>query len=426
MKRLTGGRELGLACAFLAFALFTVLVRTQALPALGGVRMSMPLLMNDFKIAVYCPARLLLEGGNPYDRAQFLALCPVNEGLPLYLPSIFALHAPFGALAPDVSTVLYFLVTVALTIGLAAASYRWSTLPVRPAQVALVAGLLLMSRPGQWNILLGQPALEFVLATLGSLYFAVRSPLLAGACLAVTLCKPTFGLPLLILMAARGDLRAVLTGSAIALVANLPLLDILARRAGGFGPLLGGVLAGQREWETKIDTTATGGAVDVGALLGRFLGHPLEPAWRAALGLAVLGAAVYAIRRIGPRPGVREARLILSIICVAILLSVHHHAYDLVLLTPPMVILVADRLPSDLLGRRTRWTLLALFGMLALNYASADAVLSHLRDDRPLWLLLASSNGAALLLIFLLYLGATVRRFAPARESRRLPEPAGA
>ena len=111
---------------------------------------------------------------------------------------------------------------------------------------------------------------------------------------------------------------------------------------------------------------------------------------------------------------------------MAILLSVHHHAYDLVLLTPPMLVLVADGLPNDLLGSRTRWMLLALFGALALNYASAEAVLSHLRDVRPVWLLLASSNGAALLLIFLLYLGATVRRFAPAREGRRLPEPAGA
>ena len=40
-RPLSGRRELALACAFLLFALATVLLRTRALPPLGGVRLSM-------------------------------------------------------------------------------------------------------------------------------------------------------------------------------------------------------------------------------------------------------------------------------------------------------------------------------------------------------------------------------------------------
>ena len=364
--------------------------------------------MNDFRIVVYCPSNLLLHGGNPYDRAQFLALCPVDEGLPLYLPSSFLLHAPFGLLPADVATVAYFALTVLLTIVLALVAYRWSDVPVRPAQVAGLAGVLLLSRPGQWNILLGQPTLEFVLATLGAIYFAARSPVLAGACLAVALCKPTFGAPLLLLMLARGDTRAVVMGCGLALAANLPLLFVLGWRAGGLENLLAGIVAGQREWEATIDPTAKGAAVDVSALLGRFTGAPLSMGWQVLVALLVVGSAAYAIHRIGARPEPAERRLIQSLMCIAILASVHHHAYDLLLLTPPVLTLAVGALPPGLFDPRARVALLALFGLLALNYAAANAVLSHLRDAPMIWLAVASSNGAALLLAFMAYVGATL------------------
>jgi hypothetical protein len=55
------------------------------------------------------------------------------------------------------------------------------------------------SRPGQWNLLLGQPALELTLPTYAALYNARRAPGLSGLALAISMYKPTFGIPLAVL-----------------------------------------------------------------------------------------------------------------------------------------------------------------------------------------------------------------------------------
>lgn len=390
-------------------AVSVLLVRMRALPTLGGVPLSMDALMEDFKLVSYCPAHILLHGGNPYDPAQFQAVCPSDEGMPLYLPSTFLIHAPFGLLPLGLSVAAYFIVTVVLTIGLAAAAYRLSGLRAKFANVLLVGALLLLSRPGQWNALLGQPAVELALGSYVALHYARRRPWLSGMGLALAVYKPTFGAPLMALMLARGDRAAVGAGALITGLVNLPLLALLAYRSGGVRGFVDGLLAGQREWEAAIDPTQTGWSVDFGAFVGRFLGHPFTAGAQVLLALVVLGGTAVVLRRLQPTADPAKARLSASLICLATLVGVHHQAYDLVLLAAPLVVLASHALPVGLVQRRWELVLYALYGVLALNYLGTLGVLSRLEDQPVLWVAIASLNGAALLAIYLIYVGLTTR-----------------
>ncbi|MGI8521423.1 MAG: glycosyltransferase 87 family protein, partial [Actinomycetota bacterium] len=157
--------KLLIGCAVFASALGVALLRTTPLSEVFGVRLSMPWTMNDFKTAIYCPVVIFQEGGNPYDREQFLRFCPVRDVFPLYLPATLILHAPFGLLPIGAAALAYFTLNVLLSLAIVVLALRLAGGTVTAAHVLLGAGLLLFSRPGQWNLLLGQPGLVLAIAT---------------------------------------------------------------------------------------------------------------------------------------------------------------------------------------------------------------------------------------------------------------------
>src|SRR5262245_5494362 len=70
--------------------------------------------MCDFFGAVYYPVVAFLSGENPYDTERFLALYPVSEPFPLYLPMVLLVHLPLGLLPVQTASMIYFVLTIAL------------------------------------------------------------------------------------------------------------------------------------------------------------------------------------------------------------------------------------------------------------------------------------------------------------------------
>jgi hypothetical protein len=386
-----------------AAALGVAILRVTTLSELFGVRLSMPWAMNDFKTAIYCPVAIFLHGGNPYDRAQFLAFCPVQNVFPLYLPWTLVMHAPLGALPIQVATLLYFALTVALSLFIVYLGLRLADVRASAGAVLLGTGLLFLSRPGQWNLLLGQPALELALATYLALYWARRAPLLSGVALAVSMYKPTFGIPLAVLMLVRGDRRPVVVGVLVAAALNVVPLLVVMQRAGGPAAFVQNLIQSQHAWETVVDPATQVYGVDAPALLSRVLGRRLWAGESLAVALLILGAASAALRSLRWTADERADHLSAAIICLGILLSVHHQTYDLVLLVAPAIALVASALPAAFLGRARGISLLVLMALLAMNYVTTQSVLQRFANQHGAWLLLASLNGGLLLCIFLIY-----------------------
>ena len=384
-------RMVAAVCALcLALALATLRVTTFSTGL--GVRLSAPWAFMDFRRAVYDPLVRFLAGANPYD---FLSGS--------YLPSILLLHLPIGLLPVGTATAVYISTILVLTIGIAYVAFAFNGLPIRAPDLVLVIALLLLSRPGQWNLLLGQLAAQMALATYVALYYARSHPVLSAAGLTIAMIKPTFGLPLAALMLARRDVRAVLLGIVLTAIVNLPLLVIAADRAGGVGPLLSEVIIQQRAFEMRDwnDPLKSIARVDATAMLSHLLGIPLRGLAQVPVAVAVLLPAGFALRRLTVGVG-EPARFIVSsgITCTTMLLCVYHQAYDVVLLTVPAVALAYSPVSRILWRSHVRRCMAALIAFLALNYASTEAVLAKLNLPRTLWLLVTSLNGLCLLALF--------------------------
>ncbi len=257
--------------------------------------------MTDFFSSAYYPVRALLEGGNPHNRTWFLDHYPVSDMYGPFLPVNLLINLPFGLMAPDAAAFLYFWVTVLLIVLLAVLSFRLARIPVTVSNTVLVAGLILLSRPGHWNLLLGQSVVLLSCLAYLALDNARRSPIGSGFALALAAFKPTFGVPLGLLMLARRDVRAVAAAVVISLVLNLPLLWLLASRAGGLHQFIATALDGIKQWQAlpRMDPAFNHHQIDAAALIGRFLGHSPSVAAGALLGVGLILLAAFAVRKLG-------------------------------------------------------------------------------------------------------------------------------
>ena len=372
--------------------------------------------MTDFYSSAYYPVRALLDGENPHDQGRLLELYPVEDQYAPYLPLNLVLHLPFGLLPPQLAGFAYFLFTLALTFALAIAALRLSGVPLDGPRVCLVAGCLLLSRPGQWTLLLGQQAMLLALLVYITFMLADRSPWWSAVALAVASYKPTYGVPLGILLLLAGRYRVAIAGGLIAAIGNAPLLLLLIERAGGLSSLLAQISAGYEKWQLRaVANPATSPwLVDAPSLVSRLNGEPMALPAQVALGLGILAVAAFTVRRLRWHDRV-ERNLALGIICTALLAAAHHVGYDMVLLTAPAVALATGGLPAGM-PRPLRWAIVLSFLLPALNWIATYGVLKALDPPRPVWLLLTAINSTCILVLFAGFVGLALveRRPAPA------------
>jgi hypothetical protein len=403
------------------FAIAIALLRVGVFTELAGVRLGARWAMLDFHSGVYYPVRALLSGENPYDRERFLSLYPVSDGFPPYPPFTLLLHLPFGLLPRATADVLYAVFTVVLMLLLAWLALRATQRNPTMAAVFMLASVLLLTRPGHWNLVLGQRAAELVLGSYLALLSAPHRPWLSGAGLTLAMLKPTWGIPLMLLMLARGDRRPVALGVLLSFAVNLPLLALIVSRAGGVHPFVDRLFKGYRDWQAVRDVSPATSSVriDAATSVSRFLGHPLDDVSQILLTLLVITCAAVAVHwlRNDRAPGVHD--LVIGIICTAVLLCGHHVGYDFLLLTVPMLVVLFHGLPTSE-TRWGRWLFIGLFTIPAVNWVATESVLAALQPGRVLWLIIASLNGGALIALFCGYLWLAARQ---GFKGRRLKQP---
>ena len=292
----------------------------------------------DFRDAVYYPVVAFLDGENPYDRVRIRERYPVNGTIGLYAPLTLLLHLPLGLLPHGAAELVFVVVSFGLIVVLALVALRIHGWVAEPGAVLGFAGLLALSRPGHWNLYLGQVALEVGLATLAALWWARTRPLAAGLGVAIASYKATYGLPLLVLMAVRRDWRALALGLGTAgILTSLPLAFIVARS--GLGTFVADLFANYaaRSATARFDAALSTFRVDAVALVSRVLGDAPGLVGTLALTAVVLAVAAAALRRLAARRDRETRRLGLAIAALAIVLCTYHQQYDLVLLAPLLV-----------------------------------------------------------------------------------------
>ncbi len=189
---------------------------------------------RDFHNAVYYPVRAFLTGINPYS-AEYQSFHPDGRGFPLFAPTTLLIHAPFGFLQLKYSEIAFAASNFALVIWICVLIFRYSRVSNSFCfgSVAILAALIIFCRPGLLNFYGMQITLLHVLGCLWALEYADEYPFLSGVGLMLASCKPTYAIPLAILMFFRGDFRAVLWGAILSALASCVVVVIIAANCGG-------------------------------------------------------------------------------------------------------------------------------------------------------------------------------------------------
>jgi hypothetical protein len=370
----------------------------------GGLQLGAEWGMMDFYINVYYPVRAFLDGVDPYDPKKFMTLYPVQLPYPVHAPVNLLVHLPFGLLPPKAAGITYFIFSALLVLPLAYMSLRLARVP-HGGKIILLASAILLTRPGHWNLVLGQRGIFLTLATYVALIYARDAPFLSGLAIATSMIKPTWGIPLAILMIASGYGRAVVAGITLSLIANLPVLAVLVAREGGITPFIHAVLAGHHVWEAlpEVDPAISYGRLDAATTVSRLLGYPLSDLAQALLTVGILLSAGLVLRSVTKHAGSDFRDGTVAVICLGLLLAGYHNGYDLVLLVGPCVALLAHRLEGSA-NRNLRWIFLGLFIIPMINWIASLSVLKAWQPSHRTWVLVTSVNGLCLMVLFVGYL----------------------
>lgn len=399
--------------------------------------------MGDYRDAVYYPIRATLDGVNPYDceteprkdgQPRYLAnpRYPVLNIFPLFSPLILLLFSPF-ALIEDfrLSMVCYGAFNVLLLLVYAFALWRAVGKVPSVGSVAALAAVILITQPGRANFIAGQVALPLTLALFGALHWGRRQPWLSGLMLTLAGFKPTFGVPLGILMLCRKDFRAAGLGALLSGVIAAGGLLLIFTRSGDLERIVPILQQNQHELEAHpgVNPATSTARIDGLAATDRWLGKSGGAFLKIAVPLLVLSLAGLAVwKRAQDVPYEGAVGIVGLVVILAVLLSIYHLFYDaLPLWIPILSLLVAPRDVWRGYSMLTRRTLIVLLFVPIVNVfctlsfkAALDRVLAA---DFPaianlIWALGCTASGLSLTAAFACGVYAAMTRAPRASEGQ--------
>ncbi|MGZ6967675.1 MAG: glycosyltransferase family 87 protein [Acidimicrobiia bacterium] len=303
---------------------------------------------TDFRDAVYYPVVAFTDGANPYNPGEYYRSYPVGQEFPLYSPVHLVLHLPLAALSLPRARATYFGLNLALILLLAGFSLRLAGYRGDLGDAFALGTLLLLTGAGRLDLRNGEPTLLIVLACYLALAARASHPGRAATGVAVALLKPTFGVPLAIVLLCRRRIRAALIGVAAATVVSAFAVIPLAQAAGGVGSLIDSLRddlrVTSRSFQSRLGSPLR---LDAANSLARLTGIRPSEAAATAFGLALLGLGMYAIWLLHSHdPDGDRRELAVTLACLVILVPIFRVGYDLLLLNWPILLLVR-RHPRD-------------------------------------------------------------------------------
>jgi len=363
--------------------------------------------LNDFRDTIYYPVVAFLDKKNPYDADVFRDSYPVGDILRPYLPMTLLIHLPLGFLPFRSAATFYLLFTIVMTVLLAGLSLKLAGKDPTIGWVFTIASLILLSRPGQRNLSLGQCAVTINVGIAITLLFLQR-PSVGGLGFALACYKPTYGIPFFLLLMAQGHVKTAWIGISLAALFSLPAALILVYHAGGLEPIKKAFLESstlaQERWVSS--PIASPGRIDVISVIGRFF--QVDPGMITEFVIFILivgiGAWILRMRRFRSH-GNKSGLIDVGIYVLVPLTSLFHQEYDLILLILPLVLLWQSLYRSSLSKKNFHDILLMIVLLIPfLNYFQSTTVQVRLGILSPslTWRLVASVNGVCILVALIL------------------------
>jgi len=353
----------------------------------------------DFHNGIYFPSLAFSEGFSPYG-LDYVMNYPVERQIPAFAPAVLILHWPLTWFDLRSAEILYYGLMILMLVVLARISLRAARWSRAWWLVAGVAGLLAASRAGYGTLFSGYFTFELAIGALLAVFAGDRT-LVGGIGFALASIKPTTGIPLAIMMLARGQWRAVATGSAIIVVSSLMAVGWLMMCEGSAG-FVEQFLAAQHEHRSDPNELPvnTWTRIDILAVIAKWIDWRPGDLLHVVTMLPLIAFPFLAVWLANSRsgPGNREtdqAGLSSAVILLAVLSTLYHHHYDLVILMP-VVLAAAGGTCGWIRYPRVRWVIGLLCLIPMLNYATSNLVLGKFAFP-PFWVqILTSVNGVLL------------------------------
>lgn len=361
---------------------------------------------SAFRHGIFYPVKAFIEGYNPYDSQAYMSHYPVHDPFRPFLPMTLLIHFPLGFLPIRWAAAVYFCFNLCMCLLLVYLALRIASVKVSAARLFLLGTLVLLSRPGLSNFLLGEGTALVGVGTFLAFYWKDDHPLLAAFGFGLACFKPQFGLPLGILLLFSRYYRVVMYGGFFALLLSAGPAALLWNRVGENQSFLSLLADGYHASEKYLDSSPirSSNRIDVKALASRIVGENLPPLSETLIAVSILVLVGCLCFRLDKIPSARKTCGELTIL--AVLSCVYHQRYDFLLLIVPLVNLSAngEELPWRQF-RKLRWTAVGLMLFPWVNYLSSTTGLKHLGFSvgSSFWILLSSLNGFVLVFLLVIY-----------------------
>jgi hypothetical protein len=352
--------------------------------------------------------------------------------MPGFTPSILLLHVPFGFVPKPLAEIIYFALSVSLILWVVYLACCWSGLARNWTAILVIAALIVFSRSGHTTLFTGYFTLEIVLGMSLALQFGRSSPWLGGAGLFLAATKPTFAVPLAILMLFRGHLKATIIGTAIAVLASLASIGWLISDD-SLTQFLDGLRTSQ---ELHLDDpnempVFSWVRIDTLSVIAKWLDWNPSTLAHVAVMLPMLflaGLFIRQLERIESPSG--STGVCAMLVATTVLVSIYHQFYDGLVLIGPMIGLTAGCSCWAQVPKPIRYLLLFLTIIPIWNYLSSEIILNRffttdhsIGDAAPIewgYRLITSISAISLLLAWSLVLWVSIGicRNAPSTSAR--------
>lgn len=393
---------------------------------------------RDFHNAIYFPVRALISGVNPYSKEYVDSYHPDQLGFPPFAPSSVLLHVPLGFLTVGAAEIAYLIINISLLIFICWFSVRKTSYPYVVGAVFMLAAMMVISRPGLLNFLGLQMTLLLVVGTLLALEYSESNPVLSGFGLLLACCKPTYVIPLAVIMLFRRNFSAFAVGVLLCGLVNVGAIWMIASQNEGVENFVSEVTdVYQVDVPVEVPKVRTSWSrVDVYSIVARWVDVSEMKYLSIWISLGVLAiGALFTIMEIDPehRTGVNSRTGLLAILIM--LTSIYHQPYDcLVLWIPLAALLLGDLKAIDGFSSVSRFLLVMLLMIPMVNFVSTKMALDRMGIDDGIssvpqgfameqflhvwpWKLAVTFNGIALLLATAIVVMAILRNW----DHQRVP-----
>jgi len=402
----------------LGFCLVVVVLglRTYDVLAIPGHVLTDKFGLSDFRDAIYYPIVSMLEGFDPYNVEEHMARYPVGNHFPLYSPLTLLVHLPFALLPFQIAQVAYFAVQIGLSLVLARLALAMAEVEVNWSRIFIAASLVLISRPGHNNLVLGQSTFELVIFCFLALHYARTRPNVAGVALALATFKPTFGVPIFILMLCRRDFRACGVAFVAGSIGTLLITGVLIANAGGPMQLVQDLLPNNAQHESLTDVSNSLTRIDTYALISRWWEGLPQGATELIFGMLLLGLMGLVVYKTEQEGAPSLVSWTSTLICMTTLACAYHQEYSALLLTGLAVTLVSGCFAhgraeaASWLTPAARKLLGGSILLLACNYLATRTGVRLMQPDETMLTIISSLNGVAILvaLVTTLFVGGPI------------------